>query len=188
LDWVVLRSTDSQDTDGLLSLAQDVGVGAVLLLAGPGGPTYRAFLQDNAEAARPAITALPGQSLDLGGGATMVVLATGETAGAVIIHFGQFVLAIVPAGVAEDPSLPFPRQVTAAVLPHAGDLVDNSSERLKELDPRLVLLSVEGGNREGFPPVEVLEWLQGRTVLRTDKNGWIELVSDGETVTIWTER
>ncbi len=52
----------------------------------------------------------------------------------------------------------------------------------------MALISVEVGNREGLPAPEVLGALAGRTVLRTDQHGWIELVSDGERLWVEVER
>jgi hypothetical protein len=53
------------------------------------------------------------------------------------------------------------------------------------LNPRLVLLSVSARDGDGRPAPEMLENIQGYTLLRTDRNGWIELTTDGEQ--LWVE-
>jgi beta-lactamase superfamily II metal-dependent hydrolase len=50
------------------------------------------------------------------------------------------------------------------------------------------LISVAAGNDRGLPSPEVVSWLQGRTVLRTDRDGWIELISDGQLLWAQAER
>jgi len=49
----------------------------------------------------------------------------------------------------------------------------------------VVLISVFPADKEGLLSPETLDLLQGYTVLRTDRNGWIELTTDGEQM--WVE-
>jgi hypothetical protein len=44
------------------------------------------------------------------------------------------------------------------------------------------------GDRLGFPDAEVLETQQGNGSLRIDRNGWIELTTDGEQMWVEVER
>jgi beta-lactamase superfamily II metal-dependent hydrolase len=41
---------------------------------------------------------------------------------------------------------------------------------------------------QGRPDPQVLQALEGRTLLRTDRNGWIELTTDGEQLWVEVER
>ena len=50
------------------------------------------------------------------------------------------------------------------------------------------LLSVNAGNRRGLPDAETLQVLAGYTVLRTDRNGWIEISTDGQRMWVEVER
>jgi hypothetical protein len=52
----------------------------------------------------------------------------------------------------------------------------------------VVLLSVAAGDREGRPNPETLEAVEGYNLLRTDRNGWIELTTDGEQMWVEVER
>jgi beta-lactamase superfamily II metal-dependent hydrolase len=49
----------------------------------------------------------------------------------------------------------------------------------------MVLLSVAPSDLRGMPSPETLQALEGYTLLRTDRNGWIELTTDGEQM--WVE-
>jgi hypothetical protein len=53
------------------------------------------------------------------------------------------------------------------------------------LNPRLVLLSVSAHNGDGRTAPEMLESVQGYTFPRPDRNGWIEITTDGEQ--LWVE-
>jgi competence protein ComEC len=188
LDWVVLRSPDSRDTDGLLGLNQDVHVGGVLLAGPSGGSGYRAFVRDITQAGRPVVRAIPGQAIDLGGGARLQVLDVQEGGGALLVSMGRFRMAIIPAGTDMNSAGPPAYRATAALLPSGGDLAHNSRERLQQLDPLLTLLAVEAGNRDGSPPSETMAWLAGHNVLRTDLHGWVELETDGVSLSVRVER
>jgi hypothetical protein len=61
----------------------------------------------------------------------------------------------------------------------------NPPEWIANLQPQIALLSVAPGDRRGMPADEMIEALEGATILRTDRNGWIELATDGEQ--IWVE-
>jgi beta-lactamase superfamily II metal-dependent hydrolase len=58
-------------------------------------------------------------------------------------------------------------------------------EWLQAWNPQLVLLSVGAGGRRARPAPEVLQALQGYTLLRTDQNRWVELSTDREQM--WVE-
>ena len=51
-----------------------------------------------------------------------------------------------------------------------------------------MLLSVAPGDRQGPPSPETLEAVQGYTLLRTDRDCWIELITDGEQLWVEVER
>jgi beta-lactamase superfamily II metal-dependent hydrolase len=56
------------------------------------------------------------------------------------------------------------------------------------LQPQIVLLSVAAGDREGRPDPETLQAVERYTLLRTDRNGWIELTTDGEQMWVEVEK
>ena len=56
---------------------------------------------------------------------------------------------------------------------------------LDNLSPKLVLLSVSGTDGKGMPSKDTLDAVKGYSLLRTDRDGWIELSTDGEQM--WVE-
>ena len=75
--------------------------------------------------------------------------------------------------------------VSALLLGDSGYAPINPPEWIEALHPQVVLISVSAADADGLPSPETLEALQGYTVLRTDRNGWIELSTDGESM--WVE-
>jgi beta-lactamase superfamily II metal-dependent hydrolase len=75
--------------------------------------------------------------------------------------------------------------VTALLLADSGYAPLNPPEWLTALHPQVVVLSVAAGDPDGLPDQAVLDNLAGITLLRTDRDGWIELSTDG--VGLWVE-
>jgi hypothetical protein len=57
----------------------------------------------------------------------------------------------------------------------------NPPEWIGKLRPRVVLLSASAEDPRSQPDPEMLQAVAGYTLLRTDRNGWIE-TADGENV------
>jgi len=64
----------------------------------------------------------------------------------------------------------------------------NSSEWTDNLRPQVTLTSDSAADYQELPSPETLELLQGYTVLRADRNGWIELTTDGEQMWVEVDR
>lgn len=66
---------------------------------------------------------------------------------------------------------------------HHGSKYSTGKEFLEKVQPALAVISVGASNRYGHPHPETLERLRevGIKILRTDLNGEIEIVSDGQT-------
>lgn len=132
-------------------------------------------------------TAISGQVLDLGDEAALRVLHAGESGAVLLLEWRNF-RAILPVGMDEaalstmldDPGL---IPVTALLLADGGAAELNPPEWIEKLRPQMVLLSAAAG--AVAPDPEVLEALQDYNLLRTDRNGWIELTTDGEQ--LWVE-
>ena len=52
----------------------------------------------------------------------------------------------------------------------------------------MVLLSISAVDKEGLPSPETMELLEGYFILPTDRNGSIELSTDGEQMWVEVER
>jgi beta-lactamase superfamily II metal-dependent hydrolase len=50
------------------------------------------------------------------------------------------------------------------------------------------VLSVAAGDPNGLPSQDVLDSLDGYSVLRTDRSGWITVITDGEKMRVEVER
>jgi hypothetical protein len=64
--------------------------------------------------------------------------------------------------------------LSALLLACSGDGELYPLEWIERLRPQVVLLSVSPGDRGGLPSRETLEAVEGYTLLRTDRNGWIQ--------------
>jgi len=115
------------------------------------------------------------------------VLHAGES-GAVLLLEWQSFRALLPVGLddaalktmLDDPEL---TPLTALLLADGGASELNPPEWIEKLRPHAVLLSAAAD--DPAPDPQVLDALQGYNLLRTDKNGWIELTTDGEQM--WVE-
>lgn len=122
-------------------------------------------------------------------GGRLHVLASGPRGAVLLLEWGDF-RAPLPVGVdfetlerlQTDPEL---GQVTALLLAESGYAPTNPPGWIAKLRPKVALLSVAAGDRQGRNEPETLQALEGYTLLRTDRNGWIALITDGEQ--FWAE-
>jgi len=78
--------------------------------------------------------------------------------------------------------------VSVLSLANSGYAASNPPEWITNLNPELVVLSVDAADENGMPDGEVLETLNGFALLRTDENGWIEITTDGTQMWVNVER
>jgi competence protein ComEC len=80
---------------------------------------------------------------------------------------------------------------TVLKVGHHGSKTSTTSHFLAAVDPELAVISVGADNPFGHPSPEVLERLTDRlgdcSVYRTDENGTIEFITDGETLWVKTD-
>jgi competence protein ComEC len=190
LDWLVVAGSKEPQMAGLPGMLERYPPAQVLWAAPLSENSSARYLQDQlAEAGIPVVMGQAGQRLDLGDGASLEVLAVNDYGAALSLEWGNF-RALLPVGLdaqsldslQADPRL---RQVSAYLLADRGRDWLNPPEWIDRLQPQVVLLSVAAGDWDGFPPPETLQALEGYTLLRTDRNGWIHLSTDG--VQMWVE-
>ena len=77
-----------------------------------------------------------------------------------------------------------PLPIVVLKSPHHGSGTSSSEEFINAVKPQIVVIGVGRGNPYGHPLPYVLKRYSdvGATVLRTDRDGQIDLVSDGETI------
>jgi beta-lactamase superfamily II metal-dependent hydrolase len=78
--------------------------------------------------------------------------------------------------------------VNVLSLADAGYAASNPPEWIANLNPELVILSVDAADENGMPDSEVLESVKEYDLLRTDLNGWIEVTTDGTQMWVNVER
>lgn len=193
LDWLIVASTRENQVAALPRLVERY-------------PPANALWAGNVEASYPARSlnvwltshqvpvtrAAAGQKLDLGGGAVLTVLYADERGAVLLLEYGGFRV-LLPVGMSfdalaklqADESLP---PITALLLADSGMAQTNPAEWINFLNPQVVVLSVSADNLLGLPSQSALDAAGGRTLLRTDANGWIEISSDGSSVWVETQR
>jgi competence protein ComEC len=187
--------------DGRLHLEMlDVGSGDAFLIRTPsgryllvdGGPSTRALSDSLGQSAIPIHTAKAGQVLDLGQGAHLQVLATSRSGAVLLLEWRNF-RTLLPIGLDEDLCQTLleelgPMPVKALLLASSGAAELNPTEWLQAWEPQVMLLSVGTGDRRARPASQVLQAVQGYTLLRTDQKGWVHLSTDGEQLWVEVER
>ncbi len=193
LDWLVVSGTRDEQIGALPVTIVRYPPGAVLWAGPTAGSAsartlYRQLGEDQLELIEPQV----GQALDLGDGARLEFLVI-TTRGAVFLLEWKEFRALLPVGIdfnaleallARQDLAP----LSALLLPDNGYAPLNPPELFTTLQPQVVLLSVTAGNREELPSPETLKALQGFTLLRTDQNGWIELMTDGNQMWVEVEK
>jgi len=193
LDWVVIAGARQAQIGGIVELIERGRV-ANLWWAIPQSENRAATAIQRAakESLVPIYPAQVGQSLDLGEGAQLSLIAKGERGAVFILEWQRF-RAFLPFGldselrkqVLESGQL---QPVSLWLLANNGSSWYNPPQFLYHLQPQLVWLSVAQGDWYGLPHAETIESLQGYTLLRTDLHGWVHLQTDGEHLWVKVEK
>jgi competence protein ComEC len=191
LDWLVVGSPGAEQVQALPRVLERFPPQEVLWAGEPGATRAARNLKEylTGIGIEPEM-AVTGQALDLGDGAMLRVLYGGESGAVLLLEWHNFRV-LLPVGMDEaalktlldDPVL---TQVTALMLSDGGAAELNPPEWIEKLRPQAVLLSAAAD--DPGPDPQVLEALQGYNLLRTDRNGWIELATDGEQMWVEVER
>jgi beta-lactamase superfamily II metal-dependent hydrolase len=78
--------------------------------------------------------------------------------------------------------------VSVLALADSGYAPSNPPEWVANLNPELIVLNVAAGDENGMPDDEVLETIKEYSLLRTDRNGWVEIATNGEQMWVNVER
>ena len=79
-------------------------------------------------------------------------------------------------------------EMTALLVADNGYQSSNPSLWINNLRPRLVLLSVGIKDSRGLPDRGMIDRLAGYSLLRTDQNGTIRLITDGNQLWVKVDR
>lgn len=193
IDYLIVAGAGDERLGALPRLLERFAVENVLWSGSTAGSaSAREMRKLLAESGVPSEFARAGQTLSLGEGAVLRVLAVGSRGSVMLLEWKNFRV-LLPIGLdfnnlealQADPSL---RHVTALLLSESGYAPLNPPEWVAFLRPQVVLLSVAADDWQGRPEAETLEAIAGYPVLRTDLNGWIELSTDGQQIWVEVER
>jgi len=193
LDWLVVASTQDEQLAALPRVVERYPPENVLW-SGNVQASFSAQTLDKyfAEQAIPISLAEAGQKLELGGGASVEVQAVGPKGSVLLIQYKNF-RALLPIGLSAGTleEMNFGSEigpVDVLLLADAGYAPTNPPELIANVNPQLTVLSVAAGDPDGLPSQDVLDSLDGYSLLRTDRNGWITVITDGEKMRVETER
>jgi len=193
LDWLVIASTQENQLAALPRVVERYPPENVLW-SGNIQASFSAQTLDKffAEKGIPVSRAEAGQRLDLGGGSFIEVQAAGPRGSVLLIQYKNF-RALLPIGLSDGTleELEFGNtidKVDVFLLADSGFELSNPPDMIQNLNPQLTILSVAAGDPDGLPAQSVLESLDGYSLLRTDRSGWITVSTDGDTLHVEVER
>jgi competence protein ComEC len=193
LDWLIVASPNEEQVAALPRVIERYPPSAVLW----GGNRQASFssrvLNDYLSLQNISIAdAEQGQVLDLGDDATLTILTAGPRGSVLLLEYQNF-RALLPIGMSfealdelqEGASV---GPVSVLSLADSGYAVSNPEEWIVNLNPELVILSVDAADQNGMPDGETLETVKDYALLRTDINGWIEISTNGAQMWVNVER
>ncbi len=190
LEYLVVADIDNEDLSGVSGNLERFSPANVLWAGNTYGTrSARELWTELISNDFPVNRMQPGQALDLGSGATLRVFSIDARGAVLLLELENFRL-LLPMGMDFEGLESFQststmRNVSALLLAESGYAPLNPPELISHLHPQVALLSVEAGDKTGLPSQETLEALEGYNLLRTDQNGWIEIISDGRQM--WVE-
>ncbi len=193
LDWLIVASTEETQISALPRLMERYPPDNVLW-SGNMQASYSAQALDKFFALQqiPVTRAEVGQKLELGKDAFVEVLSASAKGSVLLIEYKNF-RALLPVGLNADTYQTLENgktigKVNVFLLADSGYAPSNPPEVIANLNPQLTVLSVSAGDKDGLPAQEVLDSLEGYSLLRTDRNGWISISSDGTEMRVEAER
>ncbi len=204
IDMILMTHPDSDHMKAQSTLADRFAIDTALQTAASGVNTdataWRANMHNNAVTIEEEAQ---GGWIDLGDGVALWILwppttpytgddADNENSFVAKLVYGDFsVLLTGDAGLPSEAAMlaaALPLQSTVLKVGHHGSKSSSSQAFLDAVQPQLAVIQVGAENRYGHPTAEVLDRLQGTTVLRNDLHGRVHLASDGHQLWLATER
>jgi competence protein ComEC len=193
LDWLIVAATDEEQIAALPRVLERYPPDTVLW----GGNRQASFsagvLNEYLISQGISVTDMEtDQVLDLGDGAMLTVLTTGGRGAVLLLEYQNF-RTLLPVGMSFDAldELSYGDDVgpvSVLSLADEGYAASNPEEWITNLNPELVVLSVDAADQNGMPDDETLEIVKDYALLRTDKNGWIEISTNGSEMWVNVER
>jgi competence protein ComEC len=190
LDWLIVASTQENQLSGLPRVVERIPPSRVLW-AGNVGASFSARELDEwfIEAGIPVTRAETGSEFDLGDGAILHILNVNSRGAVLLLEWDKF-RALLPLGTnfSVQEELEYGESIKATsllLIADSGYAPVNPPEWIDNLNPQLVILNVAAGDPDGLPHEATLEAIEDYPLLRTDLNGWIEVITDG--AEMWVE-
>jgi len=192
LDWLIIASTQDEQLAALPRVVERYPPENILW-SGNVQASFPAQALDKyfSEQKLPLSRAEVGQKLWMGDQAWVEVKAVGARGSVLLVKYKNF-QAMLPIGLSEGMLEAFEYgnaidKVDVLLLADAGYAPSNPPDLIENLNPQLTVLSVAAGDPNGLPSQEVLDALDGYSLLRTDRSGWITVITDGEAMRVQTE-
>jgi competence protein ComEC len=193
LDWLVVAATDENQVAALPRVLDRYPPDQVLWSGNTQASFSSLVLKEYLTANQISVTnADIGQILDLGDGGTLKVLMVGPRGAVLLLEYKNF-RALLPVGISLDALDALKNgadvgPVSVLSLADSGYAASNPQEWITNLNPELVILSVDAADQNGMPDGEVLDEVKGYSLLRTDESGWIDIATNGEQMWVNAER
>ena len=206
IDLIVLTHPQEDHMFGLIPVLERYHVGAVLMTGvNYQTSTYAEFKKVIAEKNIPLYRAHAGQNIRFNDGVALDILYpfdnlegkdfagdVNDTSVASRITFGgKKFLVMGDAGMLEETNLVNSEEdldIDVLKVSHHGSRTSTSRLFLENTTPSIAVISVGARNRYGHPTKETLDRLDGISVYRTDKNGRVEITTDGIELKTVSER
>jgi competence protein ComEC len=193
LDWLVIASTQENQLSGLPRVVERIPPSHVLW-AGNVEASYSArdldqwFIEKNI----PITKAETGSELDLGEGAILHVLNVNSLGAVLLLEWNEF-RALLPVGMNFNAlgELKFGEDIKTTsllLIADSGYAPINPPEWIANLNPQLIILNVAAGDPDGLPNEGTLNAIGDYPLLRTDYNGWIEVITNGTEMQVEAEK
>ena len=193
LDWLIVASTADNQVAALPRVLQRYPPQNVLWSGNQQASfSSRNLAQFLADQSIPVMRAQEGQEFDLGNGAKLKVLNVSSLGSTLLIEWNSFRV-LLPIGENLDTLDQLEmgnavQPVTVLSLAQSGYAPLSPQDWITNLNPQLVVLSVAAGDINGLPDQATLDALAGRSLLRTDQNGWIQIMTDGRQMWVNVEK
>jgi len=193
LDWLVVAGTDENQVAALPRVLDRYTPDQVLWSGNAQASFSSLVLKGYLTTNQIGVTnAEVGQILDLGDGGSLKVLTVGPRGAVLLLEYKNF-RAVLPAGMSLDALNTLNNgaevgPVSVLSLADSGYAASNPPEWIANLNPELVVLSVDAADQNGMPDGEVLKEVKDYSLLRTDENGWIDIATNGAQMWVNAER
>lgn len=193
LDFIVVAAPREDQVAALPFIISRFPPAQVLWAGASNASRSARFLQSElTDAGIPLVLAQAGDVLDLGDGSQLEVLAVSRRGAVLLITWKNFRF-LLPLGMdfeylEESQYGGTLGPVTALLLADNGYAPLNPPEWIDNMQPQIIIIGVTAGNYDGLPSQETIDYIHAYLLMRTDRNGWIRLNTDGDKFWVESEK